>query len=118
MEFQARDLITKRQQRILEIDQQQGFATIETLARDFRISAQSVRRDIIKLHVEGLLQRFHGGFGVREAPERMDYVEKRNTATEAKRRIGIKAASLIPDGSVVCLDVGTTVEAVAQALRD
>src|SRR5690606_15634868 len=67
---------------------------------------------------DGLLQRFHGGVGVRETAGRLDYVEKRNTATEAKRRIGVKAASMIPEGSVVFLDVGTTVESVADALRD
>lgn len=118
MDSQAKDLITERQQRIVEIVCQQGFATIENLARDFGVSAQSVRRDIIKLDADRLLQRFHGGVGVRESSGRMGYVEKRNIATEAKRRIGEKAASMIPDGSVVFLDVGTTVEAVADALQD
>jgi DeoR family glycerol-3-phosphate regulon repressor len=118
MDSQVRDLMTERQQKIVEIVQQQGFATIENLARDFGVSSQSVRRDIIKLDADGLLQRFHGGVGVRETAGRLDYVEKRNTATEAKRRIGVKAASMIPEGSVVFLDVGTTVESVADALRD
>lgn len=109
--------ITDRQARIVEIVSQQGFATIDNLARDFGVSTQSVRRDIIKLDADGLLQRFHGGVGVPEASVRMDYAEKRTVATDAKRRIAAKAASLIPDGSVVFLDVGTTVEAVAHALR-
>lgn len=118
MDSLTRDPITDRQSRIVDIVRQQGFATIDNLARDFGVSPQSVRRDIIRLDADGLLQRFHGGVGVRETSIRMGYVEKRTVATDAKQRIGRKAASLIPDGSVVFLDVGTTVEAVAQALRD
>lgn len=110
--------ITGRQARIIEIVTQQGFATIDTLARSFGVSAQSVRRDIIRLDAQGLLQRFHGGVGIREASIRLNYAEKRAAAAEAKHRIAQKAAALIPPDSVVFLDVGTTVEAVALALAD
>jgi len=116
MDAQVKDTVTERQARIVEIVSQQGFATIETLARDFGVSTQSVRRDIIRLDAAGLLQRFHGGVGVRETSARMDYAEKRTVATDAKHGIATRAATLIPEGSVVFLDVGTTVEAVAQAL--
>lgn len=116
MDVPSKEPITERQARIVEIVNQQGFATIDTLARDFGVSAQSVRRDIIRLDAEGLLQRFHGGVGVREPSVRLGYAEKRTVAADAKQRIAAKAASLIPDGSVVFLDVGTTVEAVAKAL--
>lgn len=118
MNSQTKDAITERQARIVEIVSEQGFATIENLARSFGVSSQSVRRDIIRLDADGHLQRFHGGVGVREPSVRMGYAEKRNVATDAKQRIAEKAASLIPDGAVVFLDVGTTVEAVANALRE
>lgn len=118
MDSQTNDTITDRQARIVEIVSQQGFATIETLARDFGVSPQSVRRDIIKLDADGLLQRFHGGVGLRETSVRLGYAEKRTVATDAKKRIAEKAASFIPERSVIFLDVGTTVEAVAQALSE
>lgn len=118
MDTQLKDLITERQARILEIVHQQGFATIETLAQDFGVSAQSVRRDIIRLDADGLLQRFHGGVGLRETSGRLGYAEKRGVAADAKQRIAAKTASLIPNGSVVFLDVGTTAEAVANTLLD
>lgn len=118
MDAQTKGPITERQARIVEIVSQQGFATIENLAKDFGVSPQSVRRDIIRLDDAGLLQRFHGGVGVREAAVRMGYAEKRTMATEAKKRIAETAASLVTEGSVVFLDVGTTVEAVAHALTN
>jgi len=109
--------LTERQQAIMAIVGEQGFATVEALARHFGVSAQSVRRDIIRLDADGFLQRFHGGAGIREASVRLGYAEKRVIAADAKERIGEAAAALIPDGSIVFLDVGTTVEAVARALR-
>lgn len=108
--------ISERQARIVEIVHQQGFATIESLAKDFGVSPQSVRRDIIRLDVNGVLQRFHGGVGLRDTAVRLDYTEKRSIAADAKMRIATKAASLVPDGSVIFLDVGTTAEAMAHAL--
>lgn len=118
MDADTKDTITERQARIVEIVSQQGFATIDTLARDFGVSAQSVRRDIIRLDTKGILQRFHGGVGVRETSVRLGYAEKRTVATDAKTRIARKTAELIGEGAVVFLDVGTTVEAVAHALAE
>lgn len=109
--------LTGRQNEIVSIVGEQGFATIDTLARHFDVSAQSIRRDIIRLDAAGMLQRFHGGAGVREPTVRMAYAEKRVTASDAKERIGVVAAEMIAEGSCVFLDVGTTAEAVARALR-
>jgi DeoR family transcriptional regulator, glycerol-3-phosphate regulon repressor len=118
MDVQTKSPITERQARIVEIVSQQGFATIEALARDFGVSPQSVRRDIIRLDDAELLQRFHGGVGIRETAVRMGYAEKRTIAAEAKQRIAKVAAALITEESVIFLDVGTTVEAVAHALTE
>lgn len=109
--------LSARQEEILTIVHHQGFATIDALARHFDVSTQTIRRDIIYLDEQQLLQRFHGGAGVRETTVRLGYAEKRVTAAEAKERIARLAAALIKPGETVFLDVGTTVEAVARALR-
>ncbi|BBK41022.1 DeoR/GlpR family transcriptional regulator [Allostella vacuolata] len=111
------DEVAQRRRAILAIVREQGFATIEVLARQFGLSAQTVRRDIVHLDAEGLLQRFHGGAGIREPQVRLAYAEKRVVAADAKERIGRAAAALVADGAALFLDVGTTVEAVARALR-
>lgn len=111
--------LTDRQTRILARAERQGFVTIESLADDFGVSAQTVRRDIIALDRAGLLQRFHGGAGSNGKSEslRLDHERKRALNVEAKRVIAAKAAALVPDGSAIFLDVGTTVEAAAVALN-
>jgi DeoR family glycerol-3-phosphate regulon repressor len=110
--------INERQEKILQIVQTKGFATIESLAEAFGVSTQTVRRDVIKLDEIGLLQRFHGGAGLPQDDDqvRLGYRPKREMNVEAKERIGALAASYIQDGNSVYLDVGTTVEAVARRL--
>ncbi|MEN2991577.1 DeoR/GlpR family DNA-binding transcription regulator [Tistrella sp. BH-R2-4] len=110
------DRLTPRQADILAIVRDQGFATIDALARQFDVSAQTIRREIIRLDAQKRLQRFHGGAGVIEPAVRPVYAEKQATQTSAKDSIGRCAAGLIPDGAAIFLDVGTTVEAVARAL--
>lgn len=110
--------VNARQQRILAVVRSRGFATIEALARELDVSAQTVRRDIIRLDEVKLLQRFHGGAGLRDSAVRVGYAEKRVLAAEAKDRIGRRVADLVPHGASVFLDVGTTAEAVARALGE
>lgn len=110
--------VSARQQAIVERVSEQGYVTIETLARLFDVSAQTVRRDIIRLDEAGLIQRFHGGAGQRERSARPAYSQKQAISVDAKRAIATACADLIPHGSSVCLDVGTTAEAVARGLLD
>ncbi len=107
--------LAPRQAALLQLVGEQGFGTVEGLARHFGVSTQTVRRDIIALTARGLLQRFHGGAGPADAV-RLGHAEKSGRHREAKMRIGVATAAEIAKGSAVFLDVGTTAEAVAAAL--
>src|SRR5688572_17394688 len=102
--------VNRRQEQILDIVRTKGFATIDSLAEEFGVSTQTVRRDVIRLDEAGLLQRFHGGAGLPQADDqvRLGYGPKREMHVASKEQIGALAASLIEDGSSVYLDVGTT----------
>lgn len=110
--------LTARQADILRLVGEHGYATLETLAQRFGVSVQSIRRDVIHLDKQSLLQRFHGGAGPMGSSVRLGYAEKTMRATAAKERIGRAAAALVPEGAAIFLDVGTTAEAVARALRE
>lgn len=110
--------MTDRQDAVLKTVEARGFVTIEGLAAELGVSAQTVRRDIIALDAAGLLQRFHGGAGVRngQSAVRLDHRHKQGVAADAKKKIARRAAMLVPKGATVFLDVGTTVEAAAAEL--
>lgn len=112
------DLLSDRQSAILTQIRNTGFATLEALADSFGVSMQTVRRDVIVMQGAGLIERFHGGAGVRvEGPAgRVDHLAKRQIARDEKRDIAMQAAVLIPEGAVVYIDVGTTLEAAAAQL--
>lgn len=112
------DLLSERQAVILDRVATTGFVTIEALAAEFAVSAQTVRRDIIALSKAGRLQRFHGGAGPVDGsgPARLDYHAKREISRPEKAIVGRKAAAAIPDQAAVFLDVGTTIECCAQEL--
>ncbi|MCR4521671.1 MULTISPECIES: DeoR/GlpR family DNA-binding transcription regulator [Bosea] len=108
--------LTTRQKQILAVVQEVGFTTIETLAARFDVSAQTVRREIIRLQEQNYLQRFHGGAGLASGGIRSAYAQKLTVSPQGKQRIGEALAGIIPAGASVFLDVGTTVEAAARAL--
>ena len=110
------DKINDRQKEILDVVQTRGYVTIENLATYFGVSDQTVRRDIIHLDSLSLLKRFHGGAGTKEGIERRSYTQKKGLESSAKIRIAKRLASLVPKGSTVFLDVGTTIEAAATEL--
>lgn len=111
--------VNSRQAQIVEIVRTKGFATVESLAEEFGVSTQTVRRDIIRLDEANLLQRFHGGAGLLANDKvRLGYRPKLQMHIASKERMGALASSLIEDQSSVYLDVGTTVEAVTKELAD
>ena len=114
-----RPQLNARQKEILIRAEASGFVTIEGLADEFDVSAQTVRRDIIFLSEAGLLQRFHGGAGVIGNTEtlRLDHQQKLGIAVDDKIRVANAAAALLPEGASLFLDVGTTVETTAAALN-
>lgn len=108
--------ITPRQREIVRRIVDRGFATIDALASDFAVSAQTIRREVMRLSDAGLLQRFHGGAGLFDNSVRLDHSQKLNIAAEGKRRIAEATIALLPKRASVFLDVGTTVEMVADAM--
>lgn len=112
-------LLSQRQGEILAKVETRGFATIEQLAEEFGVSTQTVRRDIIALDAQGLLQRFHGGAGSNppENAARLDHRRKAGLNVGGKARIAAEAVAAIPEGAALYLDAGTTMEATAAALN-
>ena len=109
-------IATERQGRILEIVREEGFASIEHLARQFDVTQQTVRRVVNQLCDQGLLRRIHGGVGLPVQNQNLAYGSRQGLNADAKRRIAHAVSSYIPDGASLMIGLGTTPEYVAQAL--
>ena len=109
--------IPQRQSEILNIARMLGRVTVEDLSRRFEVSAQTIRKDLNELCERRSLTRVHGGAIIASGVENLAYEARRFVAAEEKRAIGAAAAELIPNGSSLFINIGTTTEEVASALR-
>jgi DeoR family glycerol-3-phosphate regulon repressor len=108
--------LSNRQTEILNIARGQGRVMVEDLARRFEVSAQTIRKDLNDLCDHHVLTRIHGGAIIASGVENLAYEARRFVAAEEKKAIGTAAASLIPNGCSLFINIGTTTEEVASAL--
>lgn len=96
-----------------------GQVTVAALAEHFRVSADTIRRDLDQLDAEGSIVRTHGGAISQSLIPRADSgVDARmNLNAEAKNTIGQLTAQLVPDGASVIINGGTTTLAAAIHLK-
>jgi DeoR family glycerol-3-phosphate regulon repressor len=111
------ETLTPRQADIMALARQHGRVDVDGLALAFTVTPQTIRKDLNELCDRRLLNRQHGGATYPSGVTNYAYEARRLLAAEGKRAIGEKAASLIPDHSSVIINIGTTTEQVAMALR-
>jgi len=114
---------SQRRLQISELVRQQGSVQVSRLADRFGVSAQTVRKDLRYLAERGVMARAYGGAidsGVigNGSPAEPNYEAKITSYLAEKRRIGVRAATLIKPGDTVAIDSGTTAIQLAKALPD
>ncbi|MBJ2150308.1 DeoR/GlpR family DNA-binding transcription regulator [Paracoccus sp. IB05] len=108
----------ERQAQILgQLTARQKVSTGE-LAAQFDVSRETIRRDLLEMEESGLLNRVHGGAtlarsGIEPEPA---YEMRRAENVAQKTAIGRKALTLVPEGSTLFIDTGTTTIAFAREL--
>jgi DeoR family transcriptional regulator, glycerol-3-phosphate regulon repressor len=112
------EALTPRQADILGRARQVGRVEVEGLSLQFDVTPQTIRKDLNELCDRRMLQRIHGGAIYPSGASNYAYDSRRMLAADEKSRIGQRAAALIPDNSSIMLNIGTTTEQVARALRN
>lgn len=110
------ETLSERQNTILTLAREHGRVDVDELSTAFKVSPQTIRKDLNELCDRQLLQRVHGGAIVGSGIENVSYEARRLLAPGSKKAIGKKAAELIPDNSSLLINIGTTTEQVAHAL--
>jgi DeoR/GlpR family transcriptional regulator of sugar metabolism len=105
----------ERQRRIEEMLRAQGRVEVLELARILNVSEHTVRRDLLALQQQGVLQRTHGG-AVTLDTSRLGVAARAAVLPQAKAAIGRAAAALVEPGQTLVLDAGSTPLAMARAL--
>lgn len=108
----------QREQAILLELESSGRVLVSELARRFRVSTVTVRKDLDSLERRSLVRRIRGGaVSVGGSDEGAWSMRVRHSA-DAKRAIAQAAAALVVDGDSIALDSSTTSYYLAEQLLD
>ncbi len=112
-------LAQERHRRILSRIERAGSVRVAPLARELKVTEETIRRDLERLDAAGKLLRTHGGaltVGTdrRELPLRV----RETVRIRQKRAIALHAARRIEEGDVVVLDASSTAHELARAMPD
>jgi DeoR family transcriptional regulator, glycerol-3-phosphate regulon repressor len=110
--------LSGRQTEILDIAKSEGRVLVEDLATRFSVTPQTIRKDLNDLCDFRVLTRIHGGAIFPGGTENVKYEARRSIAANEKMAIGRATAALIPDNASLFINIGTTTEAVGEALVD
>ena len=113
--------LNKRQRDILTLAEEEGYVSVEGLAKTFEVTQQTIRSDINNFCDQDLLVRAHGGAFFSKAHD-YAYKSRKTLASNEKKDIADAVANIIPNSSSIVLGniysakSGTTIEQVAQSL--
>jgi DeoR family fructose operon transcriptional repressor len=116
----TRLLPAQRQLKLTRLLAGADAVSLDMLAREFGVSTQTIRRDLIQLEQQGLVRRTYGGAVTREALELSEpaFVARERTHGAEKRAIAQVALTSLRRGESVFLDASTTVLALARLIPD
>ncbi|MFJ8646064.1 DeoR/GlpR family DNA-binding transcription regulator [Streptomyces sp. NPDC093546] len=107
----------ERQHEIVRLARESGRVDVLSLAEEFQVTAETIRRDLKALDRAGLLRRVHGGaIPAGRLDFEPDLSERESTAADEKDRIAKAALAEVPEDGTVVLDAGSTVGRLAAVL--
>jgi DeoR/GlpR family transcriptional regulator of sugar metabolism len=106
-----------RRDRLKNLVQTRGFASLGELAETLEVSESTIRRDLEQLEQSGDARRTHGGvFWTGKSDTMRVFETRRDSQWPAKAAIGQVAAELVEDHDTILLDGGSTTYEIARHL--
>lgn len=94
-----------------------GAATVEELCAALGASPATIRRDLLALDQEGVIERGYGGAAIRTvSPAEEDLAIRELQDAEAKRALAVTAMRFIKPRSTIFINDGSTIMALAQQI--
>jgi DeoR/GlpR family transcriptional regulator of sugar metabolism len=112
-------LAKERQREILNLLEAEGSIRVAELAREFKVTEETIRRDLDLMESEGKLQRSHGGaVPIENNSLEMPHWQREAANVAEKRAIGEEAAGRVSEGDTIMLDASSTAWFMAQCIVD
>lgn len=112
-------VIMQRRESILRHLEEHGETSVNELSSRLGMSEMTIRRDLRRMEERGVLRRFHGGAASREQVREVAYFEQKGAANLREKNLIAEAiAGMVPVGSTVFCNAGTTTLAVMSRIRN
>ncbi|WP_019378086.1 DeoR/GlpR family DNA-binding transcription regulator [Virgibacillus halodenitrificans] len=111
--------VTERRQAIMELLHDKKRLTVKELATEIGVSEATLRADLNKMEMDGLLTRTHGGAVLREETDNdtsFSVREKKNK--EEKTKISERALEQITEKQCILLDASSTALELARLIKN
>lgn len=111
-----------REEKIMEILQDERGMSIKQIAECFKVTEMTVRRDLKNLEERGDIKMIHGTAVLNRIIDKQKEIEglEENLLSfmNEKDRIGSYASKLVKNGDTIFLDIGTTTARLASHLEE
>jgi DeoR/GlpR family transcriptional regulator of sugar metabolism len=108
-----------RMRYVCDLLESRDAVTVDELAKQFGVSAVTVRSDLTTLARRGLIARIRGGArALQRGQSEIAFDLRLRVEEQRKRALAGAAAALVGDGEAIALDSSTTAFYVARQLRD
>lgn len=112
-------LALERRNSILEKLQDEKKVVVSELSQFYSVSEETIRRDLEKLHQDGLCIKSYGGAVINENTNSdMPYNVRNKRNIEGKQKIAEIIAGLIEDGDHIMLDGSSTAVSIAKVIKN
>ncbi len=109
----------ERQRIINEILDKEGNVNVSSLAKTLKVSDMTIRRDLVELEHQGLIQKTYGGavaVANLHLSNEAHLYERMKVLADEKRRIANHIVHMIEPNEMIFLGSGTTTTYIAKAL--
>lgn len=111
-------LALERRNILIDRLNQDGKIIVTSLAKEFNVTEETIRRDIEKLENEGLATKTYGGaVSTNQKNRDLPYTIRKASNVNLKVKIAQKVAEMINDGDQIMLDASSTSLAVVRQIK-
>ncbi|MDO5590385.1 MAG: DeoR/GlpR family DNA-binding transcription regulator [Lachnospiraceae bacterium] len=109
----------ERRNGILEKLQEDKRVVVSELSQLYKVSEETIRRDLERLEKEGLCIKSYGGAVINENNNmEMPFNVRKKSNASGKQKIAEMIAGMVEDGEHILLDASTTAVYIAKALKN
>ena len=113
----AKHFTAERRNELAQLIISEGHVTIADAAARFHVSIETIRKDMIYLEKEGIINKTHGGALPSSGVLEKSVLQKQGEHQEHKKQIALKALEYVPDHGTIFLDSGSSILALAELLK-